>query len=110
MKIGEILKEMGDNRRAVVALGMKDRLDYDERLELDRMNRKHGSLQCELEVANKQMQTKLETYEDAAIHARKKIQELEVDEPLLAAEWKQELDRILGSIYKATKEAYALPS
>lgn len=109
MKIGQILKEMQDNRREVVALGMKDRLSYDERLELDRMNRKHGSLQSDLEVANNQLQARLKTYLDAAIHARKKIEELsDLLQINQAGKWEEEFDRILGFIYEATKEAYSL--
>jgi len=47
--IRKLLQEIADNRREVVCLSRKDRLDLDDHAELSRMNRRRQDLEVTIE-------------------------------------------------------------
>lgn len=58
--IRKLLQEIADNRREVVCLSRKDRLDLDDHAELSRMNRRRQDLEVTLETAMREFAAKVD--------------------------------------------------
>lgn len=58
--IRKLLQEIADNRREVVCLSRKDRLDLDDHAELSRMNRRRQDLEVTLEGAVREFVAKVD--------------------------------------------------